>query len=201
MFSLPQQWLGSGAPVFPRVGAHTNATRGIRRAPRPDPRRELPGPSAALRPGPQPARPRTAAAATLPQQRARRLRAHLDALVAGAGGHAAAVEVEGHIVDEVAVIRGDAARHEHPAAANTRAQAPPRVRAPSRRRERRGGSGGGGTGSGGIEGHGGGRDRASLSGKLPPPPRPTATRREDITSGCTRGRVGWTLGGISSQER
>lgn len=44
-------------------------------------------------------------------------RAHLDALVAGAGGHAPPVEVERDIVDEVAVIRRDAARHEHRGAA------------------------------------------------------------------------------------
>lgn len=38
---------------------------------------------------------------------------HLDALVAGAGGHAPPVEVEGDIVDEVLMVRRDAARHEH----------------------------------------------------------------------------------------
>lgn len=40
-------------------------------------------------------------------------RAHLDALIAGAGGHPAPVEVERHIVDEVLVVRRDAARHKH----------------------------------------------------------------------------------------
>lgn len=38
---------------------------------------------------------------------------HLDALIAGAGGHPAPVEVERHIVDEVLVVRRDAARHKH----------------------------------------------------------------------------------------
>lgn len=51
--------------------------------------------------------------------------AHFDALVAGAGRHSPPVEVEGDIVDEVAVIRRDAARHEHRAAAHT-----PRARSP-----------------------------------------------------------------------
>lgn len=131
MFSLPQQCVESGVPVFTRVSAHTNTnttrTVGERRpAPGPDTGRDLPRaePSAAPRPAPQPGRPRTPSAATLAQRQARRFPAHLDALVAGAGGHAAPVEVEGHIVDEVAVIRGNAARHEHPAAAATCARAP-----------------------------------------------------------------------------
>lgn len=38
---------------------------------------------------------------------------HLDALVAGTGGHPAPVEVERHIVDKVLVVRRDAARHKH----------------------------------------------------------------------------------------
>lgn len=40
-------------------------------------------------------------------------RAHLDALIAGARGHPAPVEIERHIVDEVLVVRRDAARHKH----------------------------------------------------------------------------------------
>lgn len=48
----------------------------------------------------------------LPHFRARP-RAHLDALVAGAGGHPPPMEVERHIVDEILVVRRDAARHKH----------------------------------------------------------------------------------------
>lgn len=127
MFSLPQHWVGSGVSVFTRVSSHTNTTCIVcERPPAPTARHRAGtsrGPSPRLRPAPtcSPGRPRTPGAATPAQHQARRLPAHLDALVAGAGGHAAPVEVEGHIVDEVAVIRGDAARHEHPAAAATRA--------------------------------------------------------------------------------
>lgn len=112
-----------------RVSSHTNTTCIVcERPPAPTARHRAGtsrGPSPRLRPAPtcSPGRPRTPGAATPAQHQARRLPAHLDALVAGAGGHAAPVEVEGHIVDEVAVIRGDAARHEHPAAAATRAHA------------------------------------------------------------------------------
>lgn len=42
-----------------------------------------------------------------------RLRAHLDALVAGAGCHPPPVEVERNIMDEVLVVRRDAACHKH----------------------------------------------------------------------------------------
>lgn len=129
MFSLPQHWVGSGVSVSTRVSSHTNTTCIVcERPPAPTARHRAGtsrGPSPRLRPAPtcSPGRPRTPGAATPAQHQARRLPAHLDALVAGASGHAAPVEVEGHIVDEVAVIRGDAARHEHPAAAATRAHA------------------------------------------------------------------------------
>lgn len=45
--------------------------------------------------------------------RARRLRAHLDALVARAGRHPPPVEIERYIMDEVLVVRRDAACHKH----------------------------------------------------------------------------------------
>lgn len=69
--------------------------------------------------------------------------AHFDALVAGAGRHSPPVEVEGDIVDEVAVIRRDAARHEHRAAAHT-----PRARSPGRPRRAPSSRGGAGRSNG-----------------------------------------------------